>query len=115
MKKLILSTCIVITAMAAKAQVTKQDFETVLSQFKLEAMKSVYVNNIRTYYTDGTNKLAYWEYTANTISIELTATAVHFKNYTDNSKTTQKSILVIPYASILNITATPDLTIRLKE
>jgi hypothetical protein len=99
MKKIILIV-LMFVAFNSYGQVAKQDFETLLSQFKMESMSSIVVNNVHIYSTDGTSKWTYYDYKISETAYELKDNAIYIKWYTDNTKKTLRNIFAIPYNRI---------------
>src|SRR5687768_6651000 len=99
MKKLILI-AFFSAGISSFAQITKADFETAFKNMGSTEFKSIFLNNIKTFYTDGTNKITYSEYEGPKTSYELTNTCILLKYYSDNTKTTLNGVTTVPYNSI---------------
>ena len=97
------------------AQVTKLDFETSVTKAGVTKYNNIYVNNSKTFYTDGTNRYTYATYAGDKTKIELTATSIFLYYYTDNTKATVSTITIIPFTSIKSYVMSKELTIDLKE
>jgi len=104
-----------VISMAGFAQVTKTDFETTKTKMGVTKFNSVYVNNNKTFYTDGTYNYIYSKYTGDQTTVEFTATSVNLVYYTDNTKATISGITVVPYSSITTFVMSADLSITLKD
>lgn len=88
---------------SANALVTKADIESMLVAVgtSLDNMEKIYVYNTMTYYTDGTHKQTYSEYTKESGNIvSLTDTGIKL-TYKPNGVVT--SVYFIAYSSILTI------------
>jgi hypothetical protein len=98
------------------AQVSKQDFETVFSQFKYEKMENMAINNIHVYLNDGTSKWTWYQFKVSETSIELKDLTFIVKGYTDDTKTTLQNYFLFPYANVASMLASPEgITIHLKQ
>jgi hypothetical protein len=104
MKKIILI-IMMFAAFNGYGQVSKQDFETLLTQFKFESMSSLAVYNVHVYNTDGTNIWTYYDYKISETGYELKDNAFYIKWYTDNTKKTLRNIFVIPYTRVNTVSA----------
>jgi sporulation protein YlmC with PRC-barrel domain len=102
MKKIILIV-LVFAAINSYGQVGKQDFETLLTQFKFESMSFLAVYNVHVYNNDGTNNWTFYNYKIAETTYELKENAFYIKWYTDNTKKTLHNIYVIPYDRIKTI------------
>jgi hypothetical protein len=100
----------------ASAHITKADIESMLASIgtTLENMENFYVNNVNNYYTDGTWKQAYENYTkANGNLASLTDTGIKL---TYRKEGTISSIFFIPYTTILTLDVGKDyMTISLMQ
>ena len=115
MKKLILIAFLILGARSF-AQVTKADFETAFATMGNPQLQSTFLNNIKTFYTDGTSKVSYSEYEGPKTSYELTNTCILLKYYSDNTKTTLNGVTSVPYTSInYFIVGKESMTILLKD
>lgn len=117
MKKSFFLTSAIIVAICINsfAQVTKLDFETSMTKAGVTKFDNVYLNNSKTFYTDGTNRYTYATYGGDKTKVELTATSIFLYYYTDNTKATVSGITVIPFSSIKSYVMSKELTIDLKE
>lgn len=117
MKKSFILTAFVTLAICINsfAQVTKLDFETSMTKAGVTKFDNVYLQNQKTFYTDGTSKYTYNTYTGDKTKVELTATSIFIYYYTDNTKATVSGITVIPFYSVKSYVMSKDLTIDLKE
>lgn len=82
------------------AQVTKADFDALLNAFPPSGYEFVYVENKRTFYTDGTYAITQDKYYANKVSIEPNATAVYLRFYADETRSKVSDLLIVPYTKI---------------
>ena len=115
MKKLML-VAFLSFSLSSFAQVTKADFETAFKTMGNTEFKSIFLNNIKTFYTDGTNKISYSEYEGPKTNYELTNTCILLKYYSDNTKTTLNGVTTVPYTSInYFIAGKESMTILLKD
>ncbi len=94
--------CFTITC---NAQLSKADFEATFTRFPFENMTALYIKNVRTYYTDESNKLMQDEYDLSVFTYELTETALHLFYHTDANKTTVKGVMIYPYNKIITMAA----------
>jgi hypothetical protein len=117
MKKSFFLTAFVTAAICINsfAQVTKLDFETSMTKAGVTKFDNVYLQNQKTFYTDGTSKYTYNTYTGDKTKVELTATSIFIYYYTDNKKATVSGITVIPFSSVKSYVMSKELTIDLKE
>lgn len=115
MKKLIIIPFLLLS-MQLFAQVTKSDFEAALGKMGVSQFKTIFLNNVKTFYTDGTSAVSYSEYEGNKSAYELTSTSILLKYYSDETKTTLSGITTVPYSSVKYfITAKESMTILLKD
>ena len=117
MKKLFFLTAIALFTLCFNsfAQVTKLDFETSMTKAGVTKFDNVYLQNQKTFYTDGTCKYTYNTYTGDKTKVELTLTSIFLYYYSDNTKATVSGITVIPFSSVKSFVMSKDLTIDLKE
>lgn len=99
MKKMILIAFLIIGTKSI-AQVTKADFDAIIAVFPQSGYEYVYMENKRTFYTDGTSAITQDKYYANKVTIEPAATSVYLRFYTDETKSKVNDILIIPYIKI---------------
>ncbi|MCE3227495.1 MAG: hypothetical protein K0S32_2046 [Bacteroidetes bacterium] len=104
MKKLIIAG-LLFFAGKGFSQVSKADFEAIFSNFKFESMTSIYLKNTRTYYMNSTSALEQVEYTAGYFIIQLKDNAIYLISHEDITKAKVKNYMIIPYKSILKISA----------
>ena len=104
-----------ISATNSFGQVTKLDFESTMTKMGVSKFTNVYLNNQLTFYTDGTSRLTYSSFKGDKTTVELTATSILLKYYTDNTKTTLGGITVIPFSSLKSCVIGSDLTLDLKD
>jgi hypothetical protein len=77
MKKLIVI-ALVLFAGRSFSQVSKADFESLFAKFKYENMSSIWMKNVKTYYTNGSSSLEQNEYKASNFSFELKENCIYF-------------------------------------
>lgn len=98
MKKLLFLFALTCTAITLNAQVSKADFDLINGQFNVSTVEKIIINNVRVYYTDGTNNWSYYEYKISSSSVEANDRGIIVKWYTDETKSKLKSVLTIPYS-----------------
>ena len=99
MKKLIVIAFLFI-GIKSFAQVTKADFDALLAAFPQSGYEFVYLENKRTFYTDGTTAMSQDKYYANKVNIEPMSGSVYLRFYADETKSKVSDLLVIPYTKI---------------
>jgi hypothetical protein len=115
MKKLILVAFLFIS-IKSFAQVTKADFETCFAEMGIVKFNSIFLNNIKNFYMDGTHSVTFSEYEGPKTTYELTNTSILLKYYSDNTKTTLNGVTAVPYISIKYFIAGKEsMTILLKD
>lgn len=82
------------------AQVTKSDFEAIFNVFPPIGYEYIYINNIQSYFTDGTNAFNQKQYYANKVMLDPQEHAVYVKFFDDNARSNLTDLQIIPYTKI---------------
>lgn len=102
-------------SLTASAQVSQDDVDMALRRYPFSDMQALYIKNVRTYYVDGSSTLEEKEYASDIFSISLTPTSILLYRYEDSTKTTDKGVMIFPYAKIIAILVRPEsLTIEIE-
>jgi len=88
------------------AQMTKAEVELALNAIPKTKMDKVYLDNKRTYYTDGSSKVVQSSYTYAKANLEPGENSLLLRYYKDDTKSTLSSISVMTYTSIESLVVT---------